>query len=114
MEKDERKFNREVKKEKEKREEENLKKIKKKEETKKMKKDCVKRFFPKCENSPGGTERLVPAKNMNSATVEGVEKTEKMLSQNYLDRSATNLIRNSTLSRTDMQHTANLNNTTSS
>ena len=34
MEKDERKFNREVKKEKEKREEENLKKIKKKEETK--------------------------------------------------------------------------------
>ena len=71
MEKEERKFNREVKKETERREEEKLSKIRKTEETKKMKKDFVKMFFPNCINSPGGTDRLVPARNTNSTTVGG-------------------------------------------
>ena len=73
MKKEERKFNREVKKETEKREEEKLNRIRKKEETKKMKKDFVKKFFPNCTNSPGGTERPVTAKNTNSTKVGGVE-----------------------------------------
>ena len=110
MEKDERKFNREVKKEKEKREEENLKKIKKKEETKKMKKVFIQKFFPNCENSPGGTERLVPAESTDSATVEGVEKIRKVISRNYLNCSATNLIRNS---HTNTQNNAILKKTSS-
>ena len=68
--------------------EEKLSKIRKTEENKKMKKDFVKKFFPNCINSPGGTERLVPARNTNSTTVEGVEKMEKMLSRDFLEHSA--------------------------
>jgi hypothetical protein len=52
-----------------------------------MKIDFVKKIFPNCENSPGGTERLVTSRNTNSTMVWGVEK---MLSQNYLGNSAKN------------------------
>ena len=74
----------------------------------------MKKFFPNCVNSPGGTERLVPARNTNSTTVEGVEKMEKMLSRDFLEHSAKNLIKNVTLSRTNTQHTAKIHNKTSS
>ena len=60
-----------------------------------MKKVFIHQFFPNCENSPGGSEKLVPAEGMNSAKVEGVGKLKKVISRSYLDCSATSLIRNS-------------------
>ena len=89
MEKDERKFIREVKKGEERKEEEILRKKQKTEETKKMKKIFIRKFFPNCENSPGGSEQLIPAEGTNSATVEGVGKIlKKVKSRTYLDYSA--------------------------
>ena len=63
VEKDERKFIREVKKGEERKEEEIQRKNQKIEETKKMKKIFIRKFFPTCENSPGGSEHLIPAEN---------------------------------------------------
>ena len=94
MEKDERKFNREVKKEKVWEEEEILRKEQKTEETNKMKKMFIRKFFPNCENSPGGSEKLIPAEGTNSAKVEGVgKKLRKVKSKSYLECSATSPIK---------------------
>lgn len=94
MEKDERKFIREVKKGEERKEEENLRKEQKTEETKKMRKMFVRKFFPNCENSPGGSEKLIPAEGTTSAKVEGVGKTlKKVKSGGYLECSAKNPIK---------------------
>ena len=102
------KFKREVKKEKEKREKENVKKIKKK---KRRWRKFSNRDSSRTEKIlPGGTERLVPAESTDSATVEGVEKIRKVISRNYLNCSATNLIRNS---HTNTQNNAILKKTSS-
>ena len=94
VEKDERKFIREVKKGEERKEEENLRKEQKTEETKKMRKMFVRKFFPNCENSPGGSEKLIPAEGTTSAKVEGVGKTSKKVkSGGYLKCSANNPIK---------------------
>ena len=46
-----------------------MKKRQKKEETSRKKEEFVKKFFPDCKNSPGGTQKLVnnKTKNRNSA-----------------------------------------------
>jgi hypothetical protein len=46
------------------------------------------------ENLPGGMERLLPDESTNSSMMEGVEKIQKVISQNVQDCSATDLIRN--------------------
>ena len=89
MEKDKRKFISEVKKGEERKEEEILRKEQRTEETKKMKKRLIREFFPNCENSPGGSENLLPAESTNSAKVEGVRKSiKKVKSGSNLNYSA--------------------------
>ena len=89
VEKDERKFLREVRKTEERKEDEIQRKIKKMEETKNKKKIFIQKFFPTCVNSPGGSENLLPAESTNSATVEGVRKsTKKLKSRSNLNYSA--------------------------
>ena len=89
VEKDERKFIREVRKIEERKEEEIQRKNQKIEETKKMKKIFIRKFFPTCENSPGGSEHLIPAESTNSAKVEGVRKVmKKVKSRTDLNNSA--------------------------
>jgi hypothetical protein len=48
-------------------------------------------------NSPGGTERLVPARNMNSTKVGDVEKMKRTISQDFLEHSVKIQINNSPL-----------------
>ena len=84
-----------------------MRKIKKTEDTKKRKEDFVKRFFPNCMNSPGGTQKLLPDTKINSA--DG-----KMISQSNLINSAVKQIPEFKLSRTVTQETAKINNKTSS
>ena len=84
MEKEERKFYREVKKEAEKREEEEIKKRQKKEETSRNIEEFLKKFFPDCRNSPGGTQKLVN-NNPNSARITGVGKMKIKFPESLLD-----------------------------
>ena len=60
---------------------------------KKMKKSFIQKFFPNCENSPSGSEKLAPAVGTNSTKVEGVGKLMKVRSESYLECSATSPIR---------------------
>ena len=89
VEKDERKFLREVRKTEERKEDEIQRKIQKIEETKKKKKIFIQKFFPTCVNSPGGSENLLPAESTKSAKVEGVRKSiKKVKSGSNLNYSA--------------------------
>ena len=89
MEKDERKLICEIRKIEERKEEEIQIRKQKIEETRKIKKTFIRKFFPTCENSPGGSERLIPAECTSSAMVEGVGKVvKKVKSRNDLNQSA--------------------------
>ena len=81
VEKEERKFYREVLKETSKREEENEKKSKKIEDVRKKKENFVRKFFPNCKNSPGGTQKLISAKNIDYARRRDMEKVISRCSQ---------------------------------
>ena len=75
VEKEERKFYREVLKE------ENEKKFKKIEDVRKKKENFVRKFFPNYKNSPGGTQKLISAKNIDSARRGDMEKVISRCSQ---------------------------------
>ena len=74
VEKEERKFYREVLKETTKREEEIEKKSKKIEDVRKKKETFIRKFFPNCKNSPGGTQKLLSANNIDSGRRGDMEK----------------------------------------
>ena len=63
-----------------------MKKRQKKEETNRKKEEFLKKFFPDCKNSPGGTQKLVINENRNSARITGVRKMK--LPESFLDNPA--------------------------
>ena len=73
---------------------------------KKKKEDFIKKFFPNCLNSPGGTQQLLPATDINSAKRGDVGKMKKVISWNNLILSAKIPKSKSKLSRTGTQETS--------
>jgi hypothetical protein len=83
-----------------------LRKNKKTEDIKKKKEDFIKKYLPNCMNSPGGTQKLLPATNINSAKRGDVGKMKKVISRNNLIHSAKIPKSKSKLSRTGTQGTS--------
>ena len=112
VEKEERKFYREVLKETTKREEEIEKKSKKIEDVRKKKETFIRKFFPNCKNSPGGTQKLLSANNIDSGRRGDMEKLISRGSQ--IDSAeTTRKMPKLSLSRT-LSAAAKINNKTSS
>ena len=86
VEKEEKKFYREIEKENIRREE----KMKELKEKRKGKEDFIRKFFPTCESSPGGTQIIVMRKPLDVSPVRGRGSGKNVSGRSYLFPARTN------------------------